>query len=203
MKIVSMTQSTRVADRWYIELENGEKLKVNLAMIADHSLFTGRELDNDELETVKSESDKAALKSSALRSLGARMMSGRELYDKLRMKGAEERDAAETVAWAEKLGYINDREYAGMVVRHYAAKGYGRRKISDELYRRGIDRALRDEALENMPDTYGEIEKLIEKKLGGRTPDKKELKKLSDMLLRRGFSWEEISDALRAVNNEE
>ena len=35
------------------------------------------------------------------------------------------------------LGLLNDGEYARMVVRHYAAKGYGPRKIRDELYRRG------------------------------------------------------------------
>ena len=44
-----------------------------------------------------------------------------------------------TVAWLVGLGYINDREYAGMVVRHYAAKGYGARRVRDELRRRGIE----------------------------------------------------------------
>ena len=38
--------------------------------------------------------------------------------------------------------------YAAQVVRYYSAKGYGERKLRDELYRRGVPRELWDEALE-------------------------------------------------------
>ena len=36
---------------------------------------------------------------------------------------------------------------ARMVVRHYAAKGYGPRKIRDELYRRGVPREFWEDAM--------------------------------------------------------
>ena len=38
----------------------------------------------------------------------------------------------------EELGFLNDAAYAAQVVRYYSAKGYGERKLRDELYRRGI-----------------------------------------------------------------
>ena len=37
---------------------------------------------------------------------------------------------------------------------------------------------------------------ILTKKLGGRTPDRQELKKLSDALARRGYHWSEINEAL-------
>ena len=197
MKIIKMTQSKHVADRWYADLEDGSKLQVNLALVADHSLFTGRELTDEELENLRTDAEKTDQKARALRMLGARNMSAREIKDRLMQKGAEEDQADETVEWLQKLGYINDREYAGMIVRHYAAKGYGRRKISDELYRRGIDRQLRDEMMEQIPEPDDAIDNLIMKRLKGEKPDQKELKRTTDMLMRRGFSWEEIKSALR------
>lgn len=197
MKIVKMTQSKHVSDRWYADLEDGSKIQVNLNMIAEYSLFTGRDLTEAEVKNIRNNAEKTGVKARALRMLGARSMSGKEMFDKLCEKGIEEQIAAETVAWLENLGYINDREYAMMIVKHYAEKGYGRRRIIEELYRRGIEQNLRDEAMESMPETNNAIDALVEKKLRGKVPDKKELKKLTDMLARRGFSWSEISGALR------
>ena len=42
----------------------------------------------------------------------------------------------------------------------------------------------------------GAIDAFIEKKLAGKTVNQKELKKVSDALARRGFSWSDISNAL-------
>ena len=40
------------------------------------------------------------------------------------------------------------------------------------------------------------IDRLIEKKLRGKVPDRKELGKVSAFLARRGFSWSEIQEGL-------
>lgn len=50
------------------------------------------------------------------------------------------------------MGLINDTEYAGSVVRHYAAKGYGASRIKQRLRRHGVSRELWDEAMEQMPE---------------------------------------------------
>ena len=101
----------------------------------------------------------------------------------------------------EELGYLNEAEYAGRIVRHYAAKGFGERKLRDELYRRGVPRELWEEALTQVEDNSETIDAFLEKKLkGGRDP--KDIKKVSDALARRGFRWPEISDALRRYGME-
>jgi regulatory protein len=97
----------------------------------------------------------------------------------------------------EELGYLDDAAYAQRVVRHYAAKGYGERKLRDELYRRGVPRDLWEAALADLDDPAETIDAFVAKKLAGREPDRKELKKVSDALARRGYSWSDISAALR------
>ena len=96
----------------------------------------------------------------------------------------------------EELGFLNDAAYAAQVVRYYSAKGYGERKLRDELYCRGVPRELWEDALDQAQDSSTAIDAFLTKKLGGRTPDRQELKKLSDALARRGYHWSDINEAL-------
>ena len=196
MKIVSMTASTRMQDRYYAKLENGETLKVNTAHIADYSLFTGRELSDEEFAELVRDTNRAQAKSRALRMVSSRPMSEQEVSDRLRAKGVAEEDAKDAVELLQRIGAVNDEEYAGMIVRHYSAKGYGLSRIKNELFRRGVPRKLWDGALAQMPDSDAVLDQLIGSKLSSRTVDRKEIKKITDMLCRRGFSWEEIRSAL-------
>lgn len=101
-----------------------------------------------------------------------------------------------------ELGLLNDGEYAGNVVRHYAAKGFGPRKIRDELYRRGVPREFWDDALGETETEESALDALVRKKLRGAEPTRENLKKASDYLARRGFGWEDISEALERYKAE-
>jgi len=88
-------------------------------------------------------------------------------------------------------------------VRHYSEKGCGEHKLRDELYRRGVPRELWEDALSQATDPADAIDAFLQKKLAGRQPDRKELKKVSDALMRRGYGWEDISAALRRFGAQE
>ena len=196
MRLVSLVKSQKISDRWYAEFENGDRISVDTALIADFSLFSGRELSGEEFAALKAAAETARIRARALRSLSYRAMSRREIKTRLLEKGESEEAAEDTVCWLERRGLVNDAEYAASIARHYAAKGYGMGKIKDELYRRGVPREYWDEAAESIPDDAGDaIDALLERRLKGSS-DKKELKRASDMLARRGFSWDEIRSAL-------
>ena len=147
--------------------------------------------------------DDAALtrtKDRALKLLGMRAFGERELYDRLVEKGETEQNAAAVIAWLVELRLLDDLEYAAMVVRHYAAKGYGPRRIRDELHRRKIPRELWDEALSELPEQDGTIDKLLRARLRSEEPDRAELKRATDALLRRGFGWDEIKEAVERLH---
>ena len=197
LKLTKLTKSVHMAERYYAELENGERLSVDLAAVADLSLYDGRELNDEELASLREHSKRFGAKERALRLLEKRQMSRRELIKKLVEKGEEEASAEYAADLMERVGAINDREYAGAVARHYKRMGYGAGRVRQELLKRGIDRELWAEAIDEAPENSGKLDALLERKLRNADfSDRKEVKKATDMLLRRGFSWSEIKEAL-------
>ena len=137
------------------------------------------------------------IKNRALKILGSRTFSEKEMTKRLTSKGETQEDAEETVKWLVELGYINDNDYATLIVRHYSGKGYGMARIKDELYKRGIPRDLWDEKLalldgDEMTDTALEF---LKKKLRG-SDDKDDLRRASAALVRRGYSYEDVKSAI-------
>lgn len=133
-------------------------------------------------------------KQRALKILERRDVSRKMLLDKLTEKGISNTDAEEVADWLCGLGVVNDERYAGLVVRHYAAKGYGRRRIRDELYRRGIDREFWDGALAELPETDDAVDRLLSARLRGAVSPEA-LQRAQSYLLRRGYSWDEVCAA--------
>ena len=133
-------------------------------------------------------------KARALKILERRDVSRKMLFDKLTEKGVADADAEEVADWLCGLGVVNDERFAGLVVRHYAAKGYGERRIREELYRRGIDRDLWDAALEELTGSDERLDRLLGAKLrGDASPEN--LQRTQNYLLRRGYSWEDVREA--------
>ncbi len=133
-------------------------------------------------------------KARALKILERRDVSRKMLFDKLTEKGVADADAEEVADWLCGLGVVNDERFAGLIVRHYAAKGYGERRIREELYRRGIDRELWDAALEELTGSDERLDRLLGAKLrGDASPEN--LQRTQNYLLRRGYSWEDVREA--------
>ena len=100
---------------------------------------------------MKAEEARERAKARALRLLEKRDYSKAELAAKLVEKGEDPAEAEAVSERMAELGFVNDENYAGMVVRHYAAKGYGRARIREELRRRRVPRELWDAALCELP----------------------------------------------------
>ena len=141
-------------------------------------------------------------KERALAMLDRRDYSRAELLKKLVEKGENETEAAAAVERLAELGFVDDARYAPIIVRHYAAKGYGPQRVRQELQRRGIPKDLWDEAMEQMPRQDDTVDRLLRSKLKSEPPDRAELKKAQDFLLRKGYGWDEIKAALGRYNSE-
>ena len=196
MRIEELKPSKRVQGRWLAVLEDGSVLRVGEGEVIDFALYAGKELADGEAQGLVAAARRSGLKEKALDLLTRKPMSRKELERKLQEWEAGEEETASICARMEELGFLNDGAYAVQVVRHYSAKGCGEHKLRDELYRRGVPRELWDEALSQAADPADAIDSFVRKKLAGKEPDRKELKKVSDALMRRGYGWEDISAAL-------
>lgn len=189
-------------------MENGELLRVTEREVVSFALYAGMELSPELLRELEQAAGESKVRAKALDLISHKPLSRRELTDKLTAKLPRGRDGtekppvataeqAERVAdWLTELGYLNDAEYARTVVRHYSAKGYGERRVRDELYRRGVPRELWEEALSESREAEEGIDAFLEKRFRGKSPDQKELKRASDALARRGYRWNEIREGL-------
>lgn len=179
--------------------DDGSEIKSTLGVVTDMRLFSGKELDEEDIKELKSSSLLSMARDRCIEMLSRRRMSRKELIDKLLRKGESEETAEYCADWLEDKGFLDDESYAAAVARHYANKGYGAGRVRSELYRRGVEKDLWDEAVENMPASDEKLDKLISSKL--KDPkDRDQVRKVSASLYRRGYSWDEIRSALRRYN---
>ena len=201
MVIEELKPSKHVEGRWLAVLEDGSILRIGESEVVNFALYSGKELSEDEADLLQASARRSGLKTKAIELLMRKPQSRKELGRKLAEWEAAPEEAEAICDRMEELGYLNEPEYASRIVLNYAQKGFGARKIRDELYRRGIPRELWDEAMAQIEDNSPAIDAFLEKKLKG-SHDPKDIKKASDALARRGFSWSEISDALRRYGME-
>ena len=202
MKIVRIEKSKHVQERVLVYLEEGDPLRITRNELLQFGLYLGMDLPPEVVVQLQNAGKRSQGRAAAARLASGRMMSRKELAERLGRTGVAPATAAEAVDWLASLGAVADAAYAGAVARHYAAGGYGPGRVRQELQKRGIPRELWDSALAQLPDSTAAIEKFLQSKLKGRTPDRTTLKKLSDALLRRGFSWNDIRPALNRLGEE-
>ena len=193
MQITDIHQTS--PGRLTVTLAGGDEIKSTLGVVTDMRLYSGREMDPAAVSELKSASLRALARERALEYLSRRPMSCAELKKKLIEKGEDEDVAEYCVGWLSEHGLIDDESYAAAVARHYAAKGYGPGRVRTELSRRGIARELWDGALDAMPENVDKLDRFISSRLHD-PDDRDEVRRVSQALFRRGYSWDEIRRAL-------
>lgn len=139
----------------------------------------------------------------ALKMLERRDYAEGELVERLKQKGIEEEIAARTAERLVEHGFINNKKFAGILVRHYSAKGFGTGKIRSEFIKRRVPRELWDEALNELPEQEELVYDLLVAKLRNKDKSRENVKKAGASIMRRGFSWDEVRAATQRLLNEE
>lgn len=188
-------------ERFTLVFDDGTELKTTLGIITERFIHSGMDFDDDAYNELVSACTLALAKARALRIINARPMSREELRKRLVEKGETPENAEACAEWLCQMGLINDAEYAESVVRHYAAKGYGASRIKQELRRHGVSRELWDEAMEQMPEQDEYLARFLRSRLSD-PGDRAQVKKVSDALFRRGYSWDQIKHALNEFDTQ-
>jgi regulatory protein len=200
MRIERIEASRHKKGRILVFLEDGACLKITEQELLDFGLRSGDDLGQEALGRLKEAAGVSNTRAAAADLIGKRAMSRRDLERKLREKGANEAEARYAAEWLEAIGALNDAEYAAALVRHYSGMGYGPARVREKLYEKGIPRELWEDALEELPEEGGQVDAFLQSKLRGRIPDKKEKRRLTNALLRRGFPWGEVRAAWGRLN---
>lgn len=183
-------------ERITVVLGDGTEIRSTLSVVTELRLGSGKELDEGQLDELCTLSRRSLARDRALEMLSRRPLSCKELRDKLLQKGESEDAADYSVRWLCEHGFLDDERYAAMVVRHYAGKNYGAGRLRAELSRRGIAREYWDGALAQAPEPDDKLDRFIAARLKAPA-DPEQIRKLGSALYRRGYSWEQIREALR------
>lgn len=195
-KILRLEASKHVKGRVLVFFQDAELMKLTQDEVLLHGLYAGKELSPSEYSALTEAGKWVSAKTTAARICSSKLLSRGELLQKLRDKGEDPACCERAADWLEELGVLDDSRYAIAVARHYSARGYGRRKLENEFFRRKIPREHWSKALEETDDPSETIDRLIRQKLRSETPDPKELGRVQNFLLRRGFSWEQVREGL-------
>lgn len=195
---MKLTKIEATGSKEWVKLHFSDEstLRVPLTVVADEGLYLTMEISAERLERIRDSSGKASAKLRAVRIMAASGVSERELRRRLIQKGESPEHAEQAVHWMTDLHLLDDAATARRIVESGAAKGYGKNRIRQMLYDKGIDRELWDEALGWLPEPDDAIDRYLETHLDGRGSDQKQRKKITDALLRRGHSWEDIRAGL-------
>ncbi|WP_223411222.1 regulatory protein RecX [Occultella gossypii] len=138
----------------------------------------------------------------ALRLLTHSPRSRAQLAQAMAKKDVPDEVAASVLDRFEEVGLVNDVEYAEMLVRtRRAERGLARRALATELYRKGVDSEIAEEALAAVDpeDEEATAQDLVRRKARSSVglEHEKRRRRLVGMLARKGYS---PSVALRVVD---
>lgn len=138
----------------------------------------------------------------ALRYLSYRPRSELEVVKYLRQKGCAAEVSDGVIARLRELKYLDDTSFAQIWTRsRLESRGYGPRRVEQELRLKGISVNVIKEALRQSLQQTSEPEsarKLLTKRFGGASlQDAKSQRRAVALLLRRGFSSKVIFDLLK------
>lgn len=132
----------------------------------------------------------------AAKQLSYRPLSAQKLYEKLIEKGQTPEAASYAVAFMLERKLLDDQELAYNIVQSYQNSGYGSMRIQQELRQRGIEREDAQQALACYVADMDRLLALLDKRLQGDLSDRKQIDKAIAALARRGFTYDEIRNAL-------
>lgn len=193
----------------YVEISSGENFERNKFTVSAEMFFElgfsanfsgEKELPREKYDeiTALAQRHAAVKRGLAILSFGDNTKKG--LAGKLRTKGFSREASEEAAEYLASAGYINEAESAKLLARDMAEKKlYGARRIAAALFEKGFCREAIDAAAEEVDVDFAEICAKRIAKMGGRElfASKETKQKAVAALLRYGFSYDDIKEALK------
>lgn len=148
------------------------------------------------------EEQKKQAKEKAFKLLSIRARSERELKDKLKARGFESVIIEEVISDCKRLNLLDDRKFAlSWIEGRLSSKPAGKIVFRQELFKKGIKKDLIEEVISESFQDLDETElarKLLERKKKSlkNLEETKAKKRMTDFLLRRGFSYDVINEVI-------
>ncbi|CAM4237160.1 RecX family transcriptional regulator [Paenibacillus tarimensis] len=207
-QIASVSQLRKQKGRYAIYKEGTEEpvLSVHEDIIIKYRLLKGAWVKESDLPLIRAEDDRHRAYSLAVSYLGTKPRTRKEIERYLARKELEPDTIALIADRLEAERIVDDADYAVQFARQRArSQGKGRLRIKQELLQRGISRTQAADAVEAL-DPGTELKAAVKaaaKKWPYMKGEFRERKmKLSQFLMRRGYTGETVRKAIQEVIRE-
>ena len=185
-----------------VYLDDGTSFSLHIELLVKYGLTEGSEVDVQQVRKWFEEDGVKYAYNAALRYLGFRSRSRKEIEDYLKRKGFEDNTIRVVMEKLERYGLADDKAFARDWVRNRMHTGARSRvAIAYELRRKGIDGEIIDEAVGSITDEEEEKQALkIANKYYERykgLEDEEIAVKIGQALARRGVGWDIIQRVIR------
>lgn len=180
-----------------------DRYAFSLGLLTAARLSTGGILSDEEVTALTREDEEARAYDAALRYLGHRARSVREMRQYLSRKEFPPACTDVIIGKLEDRRYLDDRDFARLWIEdRLRLNPKGRWALRQELRQKGIDEVLIDEALCGYDETRAAITALTPKlRQWGKADEDTLKKKIYAFLSQRGFSYETTLTAVETVLN--
>ena len=205
-KITKLEIQQRNKERVNIYIDDNFFLGVNAEIVYDLNLKKGDEVDEEKLKSLIYKEGLSKAKNKAMSILNRTAISEKKLREKLSDYSDEIVD--EVINKLKDYGFINDKDLARRIANDNSdISRFGKNKIRQNLYRKGISKDDIDEAVEEI-DSNEQYENALYlarkryKNLKGED-NRKVYQKLTQHLAYKGFSYDIIKSVIQEVINED
>ena len=185
-----------------MRFEDGSTMRLYRQTVQDFGLYSGKELDEEEMAALKKAAGEMSAKMRAVRIVSASSVSKRDLEHRLIQKGEDPGQAKQAVAWMSDLNLLDDAKTAEQIVDRCIRKGYGLSRAKQALYEKRIPKEFWEDALAEYPDQTERIVEFLRSRLS-EDADERDVRRATDALLRRGHSYQEIRKAMQKLQYDE
>ncbi len=195
-KIVRLGRENKFA----VFVDDKLELVLSAEVILDSGLDQNQEIGLKELNEIKNIDTKHKFMNMALRYVSKRLKTEAETKAYLKRKGADQLTRKTVIARLKELDLINDDHYVRSYIHdHVFLSPQSIRKIKYELQKKKIALDIIERSLSNSQiSDLDALKKIIDQKR--RLPKYQDNLKLMQYLVRIGFNYQDVKEALR-INN--
>jgi regulatory protein len=200
--ITKIEKQRKNSKRWNLYIDGEFSCGISEDTFLKFGLRTNDEITDDLINEIKKFDEYQFAKKSALDLLSYRIRSTTEIRDKLKSKKISSDTIDKTISHLDKIGLINDEEFARqLVLSKTGKKPAGKNVIRQKLFQKGISKNIADNVIEELYTGDKENELITEvynkyaKKINGMDKYQKR-RKLFEYLMRKGFGIDSINEFL-------
>lgn len=201
MKIVEIKKDKKHTVK--VTFEDGKSFNFDLDYWNSLCLHQDSDITEQDVKRHLAESDYIRAKNRGMWFLDRADYSEKTLYEKIVAGGISHTAAARAVARLKELGLTDDVKLASRLASRMSEECVSKREAYAKLYAKGIPTNIIKSVLEETEfDEVSQVESIIRKKYATKVSDKTQTQKVYAALIRKGFSYSAVRDAIKKYTQE-